>query len=123
MKLTENFWMAEFHCRDGTKVPYEYVPHVTRLADILQIIRDATNSPLQITSGYRTPEHNARVGRASHSQHLTGKAADIVSQRYTPEELYETIERLIRQKKIPEGGLGLYNSFVHYDNRGRKARW
>ena len=35
----------------------------------------------------------------------------------------KTIEALIELEYIPEGGLGIYNTFVHYDIRGYKARW
>lgn len=33
---------------------------------------------LRVTSGYRSPEHNARVRGAANSWHLTGRAADFV---------------------------------------------
>ena len=33
--------------------------------------------PLKINSGYRTPEHNAKVGGVPNSQHIHGKALDI----------------------------------------------
>lgn len=123
MRLTENFWIHEFDCRDGTRVPYKYVPNITRLADCLQVIRDEVKGPIQIVSGYRTVTHNAKIGGAPRSQHLIGKAADIVSQKHTPKQLAAIIEKLIRQGKIKQGGIGIYKSYVHYDIRGTRARW
>jgi len=39
--------------------------------------RKIANVPFKITSGYRTPEHNAKVGGRIGSSHLKGCAADI----------------------------------------------
>lgn len=44
---------------------------------ILDPLRLAMNEPVVITSGYRSPVLNSRVGGAPNSQHLTGCAADI----------------------------------------------
>jgi len=74
-------------------------------------------------SGYRTYNHNKAVGGAKRSQHLTASAADINAQDYTPKQLHMIIELLIDEGKMKQGGLGLYNTFVHYDIRGIKARW
>ena len=41
----------------------------------------------------------------------------------TPMEVYITLELLIEKGEILQGGLVMYNSFVHYDIRGTKARW
>lgn len=124
MKLTENFSLHEFNCKDGTPVPEQFYPNVKELANNLQIIRDYIKQPLLISgSGYRTKSHNAKVGGAPKSQHLTASAADITAKGYTPKELAVIIETLIEKGKVKQGGLGIYPSFVHYDIRGIKARW
>ena len=38
MKLTENFALSEFRCKDGTDVPPELVDNVTLLARNLQVL-------------------------------------------------------------------------------------
>lgn len=124
MKLTKNFSQSEFDCKDGTKVPEVFFLNVKELAENLQVLRDEIGVPISITgSGYRTKKHNDKVGGAKYSQHLTAKAADINAKGYTPIELYNAIQGLINDGKMKEGGLGLYNGFVHYDIRGTKARW
>ena len=46
----------------------------------LDKIREACKVPLQITSGYRTPEHNAAIpDSVDGSVHTTGHAADIAA--------------------------------------------
>lgn len=62
MRLTENFILEEFNCKDGTKVPKEYINNVLRLAQELQKLRAYIKEPIIIISGYRTKEYNIRVG-------------------------------------------------------------
>lgn len=123
MKLTDNFDSFEFNCNDGTIVPNELYSNMVELAKNLQVLRDELGKPVRINSAYRTPKHNKKVGGASKSQHLLCKAADIVVAGVTPTEVAETIERLVKEKKMIQGGIGIYNNFTHYDIRGVKARW
>lgn len=124
MKLTENFTREEFDCKDGTKVPKEYYANLQELANNLQVLRNHLGESVSITgSGYRTPKHNAKVGGAKRSQHLTASAADINVNGMTPKELAIVIEVLIAQGKMKQGGIGIYKGFVHYDIRGTRVRW
>lgn len=125
MKLTENFNLDEFHCNDGTPVPNEYMENVLKLANNLQVLRDEIKTSITVISGYRTPEYNSRkdVGGKKASKHLIAQAADIVTRVHTPQQLAFIIERLIKDKKMKQGGIGIYPSFIHYDVRGTKARW
>lgn len=72
-KLSESFRVREFACKDGSdKMLIDDV-----LVDYLQRIRNWAGVPLIISSGYRTPAYNAKIGGASSSQHTKGKAADV----------------------------------------------
>jgi hypothetical protein len=122
-KLTPNFALSEFACNDGTAVPKQLIPNVKELALNLQVLRDSLMTPIKINSAYRHPAYNARVGGAAQSQHLTAKAADIVVRGYMPGTVKARIQKLINDKKMKQGGLGLYRSFVHYDIRGAMVRW
>ncbi len=124
MQLTKNFTRKEFDCNDGTEVPKQFYGNLLELAKNLQTLRDYVNESILITgSGYRTPQHNAKVGGAKNSQHLTASAADINARNYTPKQLAKVIEKLIALGAMKEGGIGIYKGFVHYDIRGTKARW
>lgn len=123
MKLTKNFNKREFNSKDGKRMPEEVLENVKVLAVQLQALRDHLGVPIHINSGYRSPEHNKRIGGVKNSQHVLGKAADITVRDTSPSELFGIIELLIQQSKMLQGGLGLYNGFVHYDIRGTKARW
>jgi len=69
------------------------------------------------------PDWNRQVGGVSDSQHVKGKASDIVISGLSSTQVVKIIEDLIASGKIKQGGVGLYPNFVHYDIRGTKARW
>ena len=54
---------------------------------------------------------------------MLSKAADIKISGMSPHEVKALIEELIRDGKMMKGGVGLYQTFTHYDVRGRNARW
>ena len=123
MKLTVNFSLEEFACHDGTPVPPELIQTVKKLAENLEIIRKEVGKPLKILSGYRTPAWNKRVEGAKSSNHMLGRAADITVEGIPPKAIADTIERLIKEGKLPPSGLGRYKGFTHYDIRGKNSRW
>ena len=131
MNLTENFTINEFECHDGTGVPWNLVENVQKLANNLQVLRDTIGKPIHVVSGFRSSTYNKRVGGASRSYHIKAMAADIRVNGMSPRAIKAAIEILITEGKMEQGGIGLYTSsrknsstgFVHYDNRGRKARW
>ena len=123
MRLTKNFSLSEFDCKDGTEMPSELLPNVLELAESLQELREMLNSPIRINSAYRSLEHNTKIGGSTNSQHLFGKAADIVVKGKTPSQVATMIKLLILEGKMKQGGIGVYDNFTHYDVRGHKARW
>ncbi len=123
MRLTKNFSLSEFDCKDGSEMPSELLPNVLELAENLQVLRDFVGVPISLNSAYRTLEYNRKIGGATNSQHLLGKAADIVVKSKTPEEVANIIKYLISEGKMVQGGLKAYKTFTHYDIRGHKARW
>jgi len=123
MQLTKNFSKSEFDSKDGSPMPFEVLQNVQELAVNLQVLRDYIGNSISINSGYRSPKHNKKIGGSVNSQHLLGNAADIVVTGKTPKEVKEIIENLISEKKMKQGGLSAYPTFVHYDIRGGKARW
>lgn len=123
MRLTKNFTQREFKSRDGSKMPEDVLCNIKDLADSLQVLRDFLGEPIRINSAYRSPEHNEAIGGVKSSQHILGKAADIKVKDIETKDLYLIIESLIVDGKMKQGGLGLYDTFVHYDIRGSKARW
>jgi uncharacterized protein YcbK (DUF882 family) len=122
-KLTKNFSLDEFKCKDGSDIPNNALSNIIELAKNLQVLRDAVGKTITITSGYRSQKHNAKIGGAKNSQHVKGTASDIKLKGMTAKEVARAIEELIASGKMKEGGIGIYPTWVHYDIRGVKKRW
>jgi uncharacterized protein YcbK (DUF882 family) len=122
-KITTNFSLEEFNCKDGSEMPNDVMINIIKLAKNLQVLRDAVGKTITITSGYRSPKYNLKIGGAKDSQHIKGTAADIKVKGMTPKEVAKVIEGLIANGKMTQGGIGIYSSWVHYDCRKIKARW
>jgi len=121
--MTKNFTKEEFDCNDGSEMPINVYHNIVKVANQLQVLREELKKPIHINSAYRSEEYNDSIGGVKSSQHIMGRAADISINSMTPLEVYNTIERLIANGDMLQGGLGLYDSFVHYDIRGERARW
>lgn len=112
-KLSANFTVREFACKDGNVA----VLVDDKLVEGLQKIRDHFGKPIHINSAYRTIAHNKAVGGSPNSQHLQGKAADIVIAGVSPLKVAQYAEA------IGMGGIGLYDGFTHVDSRDNKSKW
>ena len=114
-KLSGNFKVSEFACKDGS----DAVLVAPRLVMVLQTIRDHFGAAVTISSGYRTPQYNTKVGGVAHSQHCYGTAADVVIKGQTP----ETVAAYARTLMPDWGGVGVYSTFTHVDVRETRADW
>ena len=118
------FKIDEFKCKCGKcKMPPNMPPQ--ELIDVLEDIREHFG-PVVINSGYRCPEHNAKIGGAKSSRHTFGDAVDIVVKGIKTIDVYNYIIEKFGDKpygiakKISNNP---YAGFVHIDVRGKKARW
>jgi len=123
MKLSTNFSLDEFASADGTAPSGEVLKNLTELAKNLEVLRKHIGQPIRVTSGFRSREHNRKIGGATNSFHVLGMAADIQVSKMSPEQVAKAIELLIAEGKMKEGGIGIYKTWTHYDHRGTKARW
>ena len=88
------------------------------LYTVLDILRHKLGKPVIITSGYRTPEWNAKCGGAKYSYHMRGMAADIRVNGISPKELANKLNEIVPD----ECGIIVYNNWVHFDVRTNKYR-
>jgi len=110
-----NFSRKEFACSCGCgfdTIDYE-------LLEVLEDVRAYFDSPVYINSGCRCISHNHKVGGSTHSQHLYGKASDIVVKDIDADVVADYLE----SKYQSIYGIGRYNGRTHIDVRSGKARW
>ena len=113
-KISEHFKVREFRCKDESTIIFvdDY------MVQILEMLRKKLEKPIIITSGYRTPTHNAKVGGAKYSYHMRGQAVDIKVGGISTKRVAKELD------KIVDGcGIIVYDSWVHFDVRtGKKYR-
>ena len=83
MMLTKNFSTREL----GGPFPEELAPNAVALAMALEKIRAQIKEPLFVTSGYRDPERNRRVGGVKSSAHVKALAADVFARGWCAHDL------------------------------------
>src|SRR4051794_26311569 len=94
-----HFRWSEFRCHDGTPAPGFAHDDLRRLCRrYLEPLR-RRYGPVWIISGYRTPEHNERVGGAPQSYHVyrearPGTAADVTAARGSPADWFALLDEL-----------------------------
>lgn len=79
---------------------------------VLDPLREAVGRPIRITSGYRGPALNARIGGSATSQHSHGQAADLQAPGLDVLELFKTVIRL-----------GLPFDQVIYEAQSASVKW
>ena len=109
-QLWPNFSRAEMACRHCNAF-YLWPEFMDRL----QYARTSAGKAFHVHSAHRCSLHNARVGGAPLSQHLT-LAADIGLHGHTPRRLYQHC------RAAGFTGFGFYSQFLHID-LGPKRAW
>lgn len=102
----------------GNLTPEKVTSNLLEIFTELQKIRNHYKVPISVTSGYRPPSVNKRVGGASNSQHLFGNAVDFKVAGISPQKVYRWLD-----PQWNKGGLASSRSFTHIDLRGYRARW
>ena len=120
---TENFSIKEMEY--SCEIPTELLDNAQEVLENLQVLRNELKRPIKIIpgGGYRNAQINAQCKGAKDSQHLQAKASDIRVEGLTPTQVQQTILKLIDQGKMKKGGVGIYETFVHYDVRGTLTQW
>ena len=108
--------------RTDTGIPnspteWQQVVNLQRIAFFLDRLREYMGSAVIVTSGFRSPEVNARVGGSKTSAHLQGLAADIVPKSRTQEDFKRMLAYL-----EPLAELKAVDQIIVYRN-GDTVKW
>lgn len=96
---------------------WQQVVNLQRIAFFLDRLREYMGSAVIVTSGFRSPEVNARVGGSKTSAHLQGLAADIVPKSRTQEDFKRMLAYL-----EPLAELKAVDQLILYRN-GDTVKW
>ena len=96
---------------------WQQVVNLQRIAFFLARLREYMGSAVIVTSGFRSPEVNARVGGSKTSAHLQGLAADIVPKSRTQEDFKRMLAYL-----EPLAELKSVDQIIVYRN-GDTVKW
>ncbi|HEX6956271.1 MAG TPA: D-Ala-D-Ala carboxypeptidase family metallohydrolase [Agromyces sp.] len=138
------FSWAEVRCTDGT-LPTSLLMRRRFVvqARLLNVFRaklakrygvPTSDVSIVVNSWYRSPAYNRRIGGASKSQHVEGRATDIrvylKPRRAARVMLKPSFVAHLLARYVPQfagGGIGWYDpahgNFTHVDHRGYRARW
>lgn len=106
----KKFERWEFACKCGCGFDTVDAELVNVLLDLKKHFGGAR---VTVNSGCRCEKYNAMVGGARNSQHVLGRAADVVVDGVSTTEVYG----YLTSKYIGKYGIGRYDSFVHIDTR------
>jgi len=132
----DKYWKETYSLADSNYVQYLFIDTqvLYRFLDLILLMKKSgyNTSALKIMDGYRYPAFNKATGGAGFSQHIYGKAIDIevgdinndsiVNEKNDKKIIIELLDKKIIKKS---GGIGLYpgTQIVHFDTRGKYARW
>lgn len=113
---TDFHFFFEYKEFDSPDIKDSYVHMNIGFLNKLTEARKAAGIAFKITSAYRSPEHNAKVGGVNNSSHVHGCAVDIYAP--TSRQKYIIINSLL------EAGfnrIGVAKNFIHVDNDASKT--
>lgn len=121
MNLTKNFTLNEmYESTTAIRLGIDNTPSDIVIKNllllckkVLQPLREHMDESIKVSSGYRNPELNKKIGGSKSSQHCLGQAADISCGERTA-EIYEYIKNnLIFDQLIWEFGTDENPAWVH----------
>jgi uncharacterized protein YcbK (DUF882 family) len=93
------------------KIKLVITPELVAFAEMIQELRDYYNKPMNVSSWYRTPAFNKKVGGSSNSAHLDGRAVDLLVTDYHD---LTVAWKVITARHGKVGGVNYYKNYMHF---------
>lgn len=132
--MNNYFELNEFLYSDTAlknKIPnlpsFQIVENIKMMIPLLNGLRDIWGSSIIVSSGYRCPELNKKVGGSSTSAHLMGFAVDLVPSNGKMNEFIECCKRYFKEKMfdqviIESSGSSRWVHFGLFNNKMQQRR-
>lgn len=123
-QITKNFTLAEMTNKQASdSIKLILTPEMIEHAQMMQELRDCCGKPLNVSSWYRTKAFNKKVGGASNSAHLDGRATDINNINTKDSEAVKRFThwwQAICAVHGKIGGVEVYKWGMHFDSYSDK---
>jgi hypothetical protein len=111
-------------CKGKNTFPPEKLwPNIVSTAKVLDKLRDELKAPINTTSVYRSPPYNACIDGAGASMHMKFNAVDFKCSDGKGSVHWAKTLKAMRDAGEFKGGIGVYQTFVHIDTRGKNANF
>lgn len=120
MNLSKHFTLEELTRSEYAKLNgIDNTPSELQIENLRQLclnslepLRERVGKPIYVLSAFRCPAVNSGIGGASNSQHLDGKAADIIVNGWTADDLFiEASRHISYDQLIQEFGRWVHVSY------------
>lgn len=111
MEKIKYFPASEFVCNGVNCYDKMNKPFLKKLS----VARGVAGTPFNITSSWRSQEHNAKVGGSKNSSHLKGCAVDISVN--TSVDRFKILDALL---DVGFNRIGIASNFIHVDDDAEK---
>lgn len=117
MKISPHFELSELtRSQTAARWGIDNTPNETVMANLIKTaafmeeVRRICAAPIMISSGYRCPELNRKIGGSMNSQHLTGQAVDFTAKGLTLDEI---MQRIMESSLDYDQLIAEYQSWIH----------
>ncbi len=86
---------------------------ITRTAELMEQVRATIGAPVVISSGFRGPRLNQRIGGSKSSQHLRGEACDFVPVGISLLVACAVLRVAVRAGRLRVGQILLERGWIH----------